>query len=175
MIRCVTQCLLLLSLCPLVVVAQDISVPDLHSDDGIPVRPTSRISFPEKIGLVLEGALVPGKKLVEPLHAYEPKTVCSKVHVEVLAEHIGTAAIIEVSMDPETDIAHYRPTVSDAITYARENWCKTDRKWFFATTYPLRGTERGDVKARYLSRDVDRIDELLVAYGTERKSGGTVQ
>lgn len=175
MTRFTAQGLLLLAFSPLALSAQEHTTLDPQIlDSGVPVRLTTRINFTERVGIVLEGALVPGKKIVEPLYAYEPQTVCGSLSEELQA-HLGTAAIVVSSPDPDTDIALFRPTVSAAIEDAKRNWCQGRTDWFFATTYPLRDLGPDSAKARYLSRDLEKIDEALLAFRTEKETSGTVQ
>lgn len=174
MTRFLANALLLLILYPVAMFAQDTAIQDPQVlNGGVPVRPTTKISLPEKVGLVLKGALVPGRKLVEPLHAYEPSIVCYPS--KELRVHLGTAAIVVISPDPNTDIAYYYPTVSDAIEDAKRNWCGEGGDWFFATTYPLRDIGPKNAEARYLSRELDRIDDVLLAFRTEKDARGSVQ
>lgn len=138
-------------------------------DSGIPVRDAAKLSVTEKLGIVFERALLPRKKIVEPLYAYGSSNVCDpNVRVEDWKGHTGTAAIVVVSAEAETDIALYRPTVADAIVDARANWCGANRNWYFATTYPLSWNET----ARYVSRDVDRIVEELRTFQLEVGENG---
>ena len=136
-------------------------------DTGVPVRPVDDISLTERLGIVFERALLPRKKIVEPLYAYDSDLVCGKqAKPEDLLAHEGTVAIVVVSVAPETDIALYRPTMAEAVRDAIQNWCDSDREWFFATTYPV--GER-PTTTRYLSREIDRIDAALLAFGSEEE------
>ena len=141
-----------------------IAAQDLQALNGVIVRPTIEVGFAEQLELAARRALVPGAKVAAPLHAYSRDLACEDARLGALLGHRGSAAIV-VQLGDYT-IALYRPTVDDAVTYARQAWCnRTDADWYLATTYPLNGVEEA---GHYLSRDVERIEEQLRDFRASR-------
>lgn len=108
---------------------------------GVVVRPTRDVGFAEKLEIAIKRALVPRSRVVAALHAYDPGIVCRDDRLGLLEGHDGVAAII-VGSD-STTVALYYPTVSEAVTDARQHWCKDQTKtWSFSTAMPLSGGSR---------------------------------
>ena len=92
-----------------------------------------------------------------PFYAYE--IVCGENPREEMAEYSGAAFI--VAMERNGAVAYYHPSIDAALVTVEEgDWCnRDDDTWHLATEHPLGFPEY----ARFLSRDVGRIEALVQA------------
>ena len=136
----------------------------LLSLGAVEVYAASEIGFLEQLEIAATRALIPRARVVAPLHAYSSTLACDEDNLPLLLGHNGSAAVVvELA---EGAVAFYRPTLDDAVVYARENWCSNENvKWYLATTYPFDGVE---ARGHYLTRDVERIDRILRDLGDSR-------
>lgn len=137
---------------------------------GVVVRPTSEVGFAEKLEIAMKRALVPRSRVVAALHAYHPGIVCGDDRPGLLEGHDGVAAIV-VGSD-STTVALYYPTVSEAVTDARQHWCKDrNETWKFSTAMPLSGGIQAE--GHFLTRDIEGIEARISGLHAARqgKSG----
>ena len=124
---------------------------------GVVLREASDVTFFEHAEILARRALVPGARVVAPLHAYDSDLACETDRVAALLGHDGSAAL--VTTVGENMVAFYHRTVDDALRAVEDQrWCTpAERNWYFATTLPLR--ERAD--QHYVSLDVERVEAQL--------------
>ncbi len=123
---------------------------------GVVLREASDITFFEHAEILARRALVPGARVVAPLHAYDSDLACDTNRVAALLGHDGSAAL--VTTVGENMVAFYHRTVDNALRAVEDqHWCAPGRNWYFATTLPLR--EPAD--EHYVSLDVERVEAQL--------------
>ena len=148
---------LLLALAAAPVAAQPLP----HPADGVVLREAGDITFFEHLGILAKRALVPGSRVVAPLHAYSSALACDRERIRALVGHEGSAAVV-ARMGGDA-VAFYYRTVDEALTATRDDgWCAfaAADDWYFATTLPLSGSRETAVE-HYVSLDVGRIDARL--------------
>ena len=132
-----------------------------HPADGVVLREAGDITFFEHLRILAKRALVPGSRVVAPLHAYSSALACDGERRSALLGHEGSAALV-ARMGGDA-VAFYYRSADEALTATRDDgWCAVadaDR-WYFATTLPLRGSRETAV-AHYVSLDVGRVDAHL--------------
>ena len=134
-------------------------------NDDVIVRPVRDVGAIERVTIALTRAFVPGAKVFSPLYAYAREIACSEDGGprETFLKHRGPAAL--VYDDNGVIRARYHQTTALALKDAESNgWCDSDSvpTWSIATTSPLESAEIAE-EERYLSRDVERIDQQLEA------------
>lgn len=136
--------------------------------EGVSVQRSESIGLLSKILILIRHALLQ-RPNVAPLHAYDPDIICQGEGHDLLplAAHGGPAAIIVTTDIGGDAIAIYRPTALDVATDAKRHWCDANNRvgWQFATTYPLNIL---DENGRYVSWEVDLVDERLRAFDDQR-------
>ena len=133
---------------------------------GVVVRPTRDVGFAEKLEIAMKRALVPRSRVVAALYAYDTGIVCRDDRLGLLEGHDGVAAII-VGSD-STTVALYYPTVSEAVTDARQHWCKDQTKtWSFSTAMPLSGGIQAE--SHFLTRDIEGIEARISGFHSARQ------
>ena len=143
--------------------AQDSANASRQRTADVVVRPVSDVGTIERLTIALTRAFIPGSKVFSPLYAYGREPACSETgdSRETMLSHVGPAAL--VYDDNGVTRARYHQTTELAIKDAvSSGWCKDDSvtTWSLATTYPLASDEIEE-QQRYLSRDVDQIDQQL--------------
>ncbi len=141
---------------------EDVSSPSVKD---VIVRPVRDIGTLERVTIALTRAFIPGSKVFSPLYAYGREIACSDSadSNQTVVKHRGPAAL--VYDDNGIIRARFHQTTADAIRDAENRGlCEKSNAttWSFATTYPLDGNDI-EVKQRYLSREVERIDLQLHA------------
>ena len=152
--------------------------------DGVVLRAAEDISFFEHLGILARRAVVPGARVVAPLHTYSRELACDRNQMAELIGHEGSAALVAEVND--IVFAIYYRTVGQALRAVQEHgWCPPEAEataateadttaeaatdpapaagqpdsWYFATTLPIRTLQPLD---HYISLDIDRIEASMI-------------